>query len=955
MGKIRVNQLSKEFGMSNHDMVAKLQELGFSAVKTHSSSVDEEDARNALKRGSAVAAPSQASAKVDSRASAEPAKEAKPSRRRTVLRRRSSRQDEEPADNSSDDVEASASAQDDSGVEQAEQRPEPNSGHGLDRRVDLQGDKQDNGSAEADGQQTEAVDPVADADTRQVEAKAQNLHSDDVGTPAQQLAQDDAAPQATDSGEKVASSEETGGSAKTARLDSPSKVSKVVRVIDADAIKARLAAEGKQFTPRRPSNGPGGPSGGGLPRVRELRVVQGQFGRGPTMVDVNSRGPGGPGGAAPGRRGGKKGGAHREGQDRRDMLERRAGGRDMWRMPGKKRKATRKGQKTEITQMAARKRVIEVPGTISVGDLAKQMAIKAGEVLRKLMSMGMMVTINQTIDFDTAAIIAGEFEYEAKNVAFEEDDLLATAEDVPESMQPRSPVVTIMGHVDHGKTSLLDAIRATHVVDGEAGGITQHIGAYEVEIDKGVVTFLDTPGHAAFTAMRARGANITDIVVLVVAADDGVMPQTIEAIHHSKSAGVPIIVAVNKIDKPDSDPSRVMQALTEYELVPEAWGGDTIVCNVSAKQGTGVKELIEAILLQAEVMELQANPDKVAHGTIVEGQLDKGRGPVATVLVKEGMLHAGDAVVSGDFYGRVRALYNDRGVQIEKAGPSMPVQVLGLGGVPNAGDSFDVVSDEKTAKTIAEHRAQKTREKELAQSAKVSLENFMQQAKADEALELKLIIKADVQGSVEAVRDALTRLTNKQVKVTIIHHAVGAITESDVNLASASDAVIIGFGVRPETKALQIAEQQSIDIKMYNIIYEAVDGVRAAMEGRLPTTTIEKYLGRAEIRQTFTLPKVGMVAGCYVIDGKLLRNSRVRLLRDSVVMHDGKLSSLKRFKDDAREVVQGYECGAGFESYNDLKVGDLIEAYELSEIATKLEEADNADSVSDSDRPQANA
>ena len=971
MGKIRVNQLSKELGMSNKDILAKLKELGFSSIKTHSSSVDEDDARRALKSGKATTRHSAAPSATKAEAAVEEPKQ----RRRTVLRRRSKPQEPEieaPQLAEAEAPQINAEPVEPNKLDKLDEAPSPIAAATVAATVSVESEspvhvEQERPASESpevvlaqeDPEQKAVVATVPETEAVRTEPEAQpeSLATAEIA----QKGEAQAAPQTLPEPVAAAAHKTAPGANENpaaGKQAATSKVSKVVRVIDAEAIKARLAAEGKRFAPRRPNGGGGRPGGrlgggrpgGGLPHVREVRVVQDQFGRGPTMVDVDRAGGGG---AGP-RRGGRKG-SQSGAPDRREMLERRAGGRDMWRMPGKKRKATRKGQKTEITQKAAHKRVIEVPGTISVGDLAKQMAIKAGEVLRQLMSMGMMVTINQTIDYDTAAIIAAEFEYEAKNVAFEEDTLLLVEEDKPEALKSRWPVVTVMGHVDHGKTSLLDAIRASNVVDGEAGGITQHIGAYTVKTEKGVVTFLDTPGHAAFTAMRARGATITDIVVLVVAADDGVMPQTIEAIHHSQSAGVPIIVAVNKIDKPDADPNRVMQALTEYNLLSEAWGGETIFCNVSAKEGTGVPEVLEAILLQSEVMELKANPDKAAHGTIVEAQLDKGRGPVATVLIKEGTLKAGDAIVSGDFFGRVRAIYNDRGDLIEEATPSMPVQVLGLGGVPNAGDVFDVVSDEKTAKTIAEHRAQKTREKELAQSAKVSLENFMQHAKADEALELKLIVKADVQGSVEAVRDALSRLSNKQVKVIIVHHAVGAITESDINLASASDAVIIGFGVRPETKALQLAEQQHIDVRMYNIIYEAVDGVRAAMEGRLPTTTIEKYLGRAEVRQTFVLPKVGMIAGCYVIDGKLLRNANVRLLRDSVVLHDGKLSSLKRFKDDAREVVQGYECGAGFENYHDLKEGDLIEAYELHEIATKLEDVGNIDPDTSKESTQPNA
>ncbi|MFH1811859.1 MAG: translation initiation factor IF-2 [Pseudomonadota bacterium] len=908
--KIRVYQLAKELGLANKELVDKLQALGFE-VKSHSSSVDEADARKAIAGG------------------VEPAKADAPAPRRvrTVLRRRSDRDDEAEATEGQENeaaiaVEAEAEVETEAQV-QAEDVSQD--------EVSLPSPQGEDGVAEVVAQETEPAEtqneaaPIAEVQAEAVEP----------------------APPAVEAGAEVPVSESTPvvesapvPPAPVPKSNRPaSQVSKVVRIIDAEAIKQRLASEGKNFQPRRPP----APR---FPQVRELHVVQDQFGRGPTMVDVSAQNQ------RPSKKG-KKGGTQETVINRRDMLEMRAGARDLWLTPGKKRRATKKGQKTEITQMAAHKRVVEVPGTITVGDLAKAMATKAGEVLRKLMGMGMMVTINQTIDYDTAAIIATEFEYEAKNVAFEEENLLETTEDKPEDLASRAPVVTIMGHVDHGKTSLLDGIRHSRVVDGEAGGITQHIGAYSVEMERGRITFLDTPGHEAFTAMRARGAQITDLVVLVVAADDGVMPQTVEAINHAKAAKVPIIVAVNKVDKPDANPDRVMQSLTEHALVSEAWGGDTMFVNVSAKKHTGIEDLLEGILLQAEVLDLKSNPSKPSHGTIVEAQLDKGRGPVATVLIQEGTLKTGDSVVSGDFYGRVRALYDDRGTQVEEAGPSTPVQVLGLCGVPNAGDSFDTVADEKTAKTIAEHRAQKHREQELAQSAKVSLETFLLRAKANEALELKLIVKADVQGSVEAVADALTRLTNNQVKVVVQHSAVGAISEGDVNMATASEAIIIGFGVRPDTKALQLAEKAKVDIRLYNIIYEAVDAVKAAMEGKLPTTTIEKYLGRAEIRQTFSVPKVGTVAGCSVIDGKLQRNARIRLLRDGKVLFDGKLSSLKRFKDDVREVNQGYECGAGIDGYNDLKPADLIEAYELLEIATKLEETGTGSGGGDRPQPSA--
>ncbi|AMV72080.1 translation initiation factor IF-2 [Desulfuromonas carbonis] len=598
-------------------------------------------------------------------------------------------------------------------------------------------------------------------------------------------------------------------------------------------------------------------------------------------------------------------------------------------------------KKTEVTVSKAIKRIIRISDVITVGELAKRMGVKANDLIKELMRQGSMVTINHPLDFETAAILASEFNYEVENVAFDEEtilehDSLKTTDEKVEDLKPRPPVVTIMGHVDHGKTSLLDAIRTANVTAGEAGGITQHIGAYDVELDGKKITFLDTPGHEAFTAMRARGAKATDIVILVVAADDGVMPQTKEAINHSKAAGVPIIIAINKMDKPDANPERVKQELTEFELVPEEWGGETIFVEVSAKQKTNLDQLLEMILLQAEVMDLKANPDKRAKGVVVEARLDKGRGPVATVLVQEGTLKIGDPIVTGVHFGRVRTMTNDRGDRLEEAGPSIPVEVTGLTGVPDAGDSFHSVEDEKAARDVAQHRQQKLREAELAKSSKISLEQLYARIQQGDVKELKVIIKGDVQGSVEAVKDSLLKLSTEACRLVVIHTGVGGIIESDVSLASASDAIVLGFNVRPEPKAANLAEAEGVDIRLYNIIYDAVADIRDAMEGLLAPTLQEKYLGRVEVRETFSVSKVGTIAGCYVTDGKVLRGAQVRLLRDNVVVWQGKMSSLKRFKDDVREVATGYECGIGLENYNDLKVGDIIEAFEIESIKTTL-------------------
>jgi translation initiation factor IF-2 len=593
-------------------------------------------------------------------------------------------------------------------------------------------------------------------------------------------------------------------------------------------------------------------------------------------------------------------------------------------------------KKTVITTPKPIKRVIRVAEVIMVSELAKRMGVKATEVIKKLMELGSVVNINQTIDADLASVVASEFDYEVEKVSLEREDLLEKKEDSLEQLKPRPPVVTIMGHVDHGKTLLLDAIRKTNVVEDEAGGITQHIGAYNVQLDHSHIVFIDTPGHEAFTAMRARGAQVTDIVVLVVAADDGVMPQTIEAINHSKAAGVPIIVAINKIDKPNINVDKVKKDLAEYELIPEEWGGKTIVAEVSAKQGTGIKELLELISIQAEVLELKANPEKSARGTVIEAGLDRGRGVVATVLVQEGTLKVGDSFITGMNYGRIRTIRDDRGQKIEQAGPSMPVEVAGFTGLPEAGEAFIILDDERSAKQIGIYRQQKKRERELARSSKVSLEELYAKIQEGEVKELNIVVKADAQGSMEAVCNSLDKLSTDSVKVNIVHGGVGGITETDVNLATASNAIIIGFNVRPGLKAMQLAEQERVDIRSYSVIYDALSDIQKAMEGLLEPTFREKILGRVEVRATFNIPKVGTVAGSYVIDGKIERGSKIRLIRDDVVIHDGRISSLKRFKEDVKDVQQGYECGIGIENFNDVKEGDVVESYEFEEVSPNL-------------------
>ena len=598
-------------------------------------------------------------------------------------------------------------------------------------------------------------------------------------------------------------------------------------------------------------------------------------------------------------------------------------------------------KQTEITVPKASKRVVKINEMILIGELARSMSIKSGEIIKKLMDLGVMATLNQSIDLDTAQIVASEFGYEVVNEAFQEEELInTTEEDKPDDLVSRAPIVTVMGHVDHGKTTLLDAIRKTKVVDTEAGGITQHIGAYQVKktINKKEykIVFIDTPGHEAFTAMRARGAQVTDLAIVVVAADDGIMPQTVEAINHAKAAGVPIMIAINKIDRPDANVDKIKQSLTEFELVAEEWGGTTIMHQVSALKGTGIDSLLELIALQTEILELKANPKRNLKGVVIEGKLEKGRGPVATIIVKNGTVKIGDQVVCGVYSGRVRALANDLGSTITEAGPSTPVELLGLDGVPKAGDDIHVVESERISKEISNQRARKERDAELMKSSKVSLEDLYKRIEAGNVMNLNVILKTDVQGTVDAILGGLEKLSTDKVKVKVIHGSVGAITESDVNLAISSDALIIGFNIRPSRQVIEMALSEKVSIKTYTVIYELLDEVRDAMEGLLAPTEEERYHSRVQIRQIFAVSRIGTIAGCYVQDGKVQRNDSIRLLRDNVVIYEGKLASLKRFKDDAKEVAAGYECGLSIENFNDIKVDDELETYVIEKVAAKL-------------------
>ena len=578
---------------------------------------------------------------------------------------------------------------------------------------------------------------------------------------------------------------------------------------------------------------------------------------------------------------------------------------------------------------------VKIPAEISVGELASRMKKTGAEVVKCLMKNGVMASLSQLIDFDTAAIIAEEMgcKVEKEVIVTIEEKLIDTAEDKEEDLVPRAPVVVVMGHVDHGKTSLLDYIRNAHVASGEAGGITQHIGAYQVQIKGKPITFLDTPGHEAFTSMRARGAMVTDIAILVVAAEDGIKPQTVESINHAKAAKIPIIVAINKMDKPEANPERIKQQLTEYELVAEDWGGDTIICPISAKTGMGIDNLLEMVTLTAEMAELKANPSRAASGTVIEARLDKGRGPVATLLVQNGTLKQGDIIIAGTAVGRVRAMVDDKGQRLTEAGPSVPVEITGLGEVPGAGNTFNAVADERLARELVEQRKAEEKAKANAPIQKVSLEDLFSQIQAGEVKDLNIIVKADVQGSAEAVKSSLEKLSNDEVRVRVIHSGVGAISESDVMLASTSKAIIVGFNVRPDAAARDSAARSNVDMRMYRVIYDAINEVEAAMKGMLAPKFREALIGHAEVRQTYKVSGVGTIAGCYVQDGKIQRGCQVRIVRDGIVIHEGELASLQRFKDAVREVASGYECGMSIEKFNDIKEGDIIECFVMEQIA----------------------
>ena len=628
--------------------------------------------------------------------------------------------------------------------------------------------------------------------------------------------------------------------------------------------------------------------------------------------------------------------ANQIGQQQKQKLVKQAQKRQQSQFGNKRRqeeqeKMRRLQQQTQLKKVPLK---VLIPEEISVGELALRLKKTAADVIKRLMKLGVMASISQTIDFDTASIVAEEMGavVQKEVILTIEDRLFDESVDREEQLVERAPVVVVMGHVDHGKTSLLDAIRSANVASGEAGGITQHIGAYRVNLNGRDITFLDTPGHAAFTSMRARGAQVTDVAILVVAADDGIMPQTIEAINHAKAAGVPIVVAINKIDREGANPDRIMQQLTEYELVPEEWGGTTIICPVSAKRGDGIENLLEMVLLTADMLALRANPNRLAKGTVIEAKLDRGRGPVATILVQNGTLKMGDIVIAGTAVGRVRAMQDDRGRKLETAGPSVPVEITGLASVPAAGDLFHAVEDERMARDLAESRISEEKDERAQQQSKVTLENLFSRISEGNVKDLNIIVKADVQGTAEALKASIEKLSCDEVRVRVIHSGVGGVNESDVMLASASSAIIVGFNVRPEAGAAESVARAEVDMRMYRVIYDCIGEIEQAMKGMLAPKFREVQLGRAEIRQVFKVTGAGTIAGCYVLDGKVQRAAQVRIVRDSIVIHEGVLSTLKRFKDDVKEVAAGYECGISFEKYNDIKEGDIVEAFIMEEV-----------------------
>ncbi|KJR98437.1 MAG: translation initiation factor IF-2 [Desulfobulbaceae bacterium BRH_c16a] len=940
MSRIRVYELAKETGMSSKALTDKLVEMGFD-IKGHSSSVDDETAekiRNTVLK-------SVNTELVEKRIDSDDDRRTVIRRRTTVIRRRAVAADEAPEETMEQEkpAETVAAQPDEVPTVTPVVQEEPKTIAPLQAEqeiVDQPSAVESPVTRQVGEPEVQQVTDKSQAtvpsspDAQQMKTSIESTDTDTVGV----VEEEKPAPAFPIKTEfkpvpaKGTAGQEPGAGRfdkrdKRDKKPAPRKpMARVVRTIELPTVEDTQATHarkktGKPVQQRRPA--PVKPAETVVASVEEVTKAKKKS----KKVELDDSKD------AEFRRGGKKGQKNVKfthfAQDYQDREGGRRGGKRGRKMP----KVV-----PAAAEMKASKKRFKVFDTISVGDLAQRMKIKASEVIAKLMGLGVMATINQPVDTESAMLIAADFGYEVEQGITEEIgvQLLQEAEQGGEK-QHRSPVVTVMGHVDHGKTSILDAIRKTDVALGEAGGITQHIGAYHVRSSYGDVTFVDTPGHAAFTEMRSRGAQVTDIVILVVAADDGVMDQTREAIHHAQAANVPIIVAVNKIDKENADVDRVKRELSDLNLMPEDWGGETMYCETSAKKNVGIDSLMESIQLLAEILELRADVSRKARGRVVEAQLHKGRGPVATVLIQEGTLRLGEYFVVGQFSGKVRAMLDDKGRTLKEAGPSIPVEVQGLSGVPSAGDEFVVVTDEKMARSVSQVRALKARENELGAITKISLDRLFEQMNEGDVQELRVVLRADVQGTLEAFVKAAEDLSTKDIKVKILHEGTGTITESDILLASASDAVIIGFNVRPTVKVKELAVKENVDVRSYDVIYHALDDIRKAMVGMLEPTFVEQVIGIAEVRETFSVPKIGTIAGCSVIEGKILRTAKVRVLREGVVIYTGKLASLRRFKDDVKEVLNGYECGIGVEKFNDIKIGDHLEAFVMNEVEATLE------------------
>lgn len=898
MRKIRVYELANEAGMDSKDLTAKLIEMGYS-VKAYNSTLDEEVADNIRIKLGLV--------KVDVEETRIQSKG-----QTTIIRRRAKIVPEAPVDDEPQEDEQPVLARDESQAEH-------------DQIVDVQEPEDVDVQESAEEPAVEVVAEQAVAPEASIEPEVAQEQETEVVAAVPQTGEDEPEAPVVVTPKKVSSAKVKKEAVKPKSTGYAKIVGQAVLPIPVEAPVRRPKKQAER--PPRPK-----PGVGQQPQQATPDADQNKGKKGKRIVKFTTD---------PARS--RKSGPRGKGQGVVDASDLAAyGGRvsskvRVGRGPRGSKRGRQRTVESSTVEMKASKRKFAMLEAITVSDMAHRMGVKAGEVIAQLMGLGVMATLNQVVDYDTACLVATEFGYEVEKKMTEEQSIIDLQEDQEGGVEiSRPPVVTVMGHVDHGKTSILDAIRKTDVATGEAGGITQHIGAHYVRSAQGDLVFLDTPGHAAFTEMRSRGAQITDVVVLVVAADDGVMDQTREAINHAKAAGVPILVAVNKIDKEGADVMRVMSELAEFDLVPEDWGGDTIYCKTSAKSGDGIEELVESILLQTEVLELKADPNRKAKGHVVEAQLHKGRGALATILVQQGTLRTGDIFVVGDYSGKVRSMQDDKGRVITEAGPSTPVEVHGLSGVPMSGDEFVVVSDEKMAKNLASQRQMRKREAVLAVGTKISLDNLFEHLQEGEAKEIRILLRSDVQGTLEAFSAAVKKLATDEIKVRILHAGTGTITMSDVLLAAASDALIIGFNVRPSPTVAELAKSEAVDLRTYDVIYHALEDIELAMVGLLDPAFEEEVIGSAEIREIFTVPKLGNIAGCMVVSGRVERNAGVRLIRGGVVVYTGKISSLRRVKDDVKEVQNGYECGIGLEKYSDIKVGDLIEAYVMNEVARTL-------------------